>query len=138
MKKSVVILIALIYAASIVLVGYLGLKAKTYNDVFPVEKIEILTEYSEVRDTGEKYIIFNSESGKNSTLQFECRVLPDNATDKKIIYKLASDCTIATISENGLLTFMTDKIQSVSSLTVYIYANQNPAVQEEVIVYFIP
>lgn len=138
MKKSVVILITLIYAASIVLVGYLGLKAKTYNDVFPVERIEILTEYSEVPDTGDKYIVFDPSDGAAPTLQLECRALPDNATDKKIIYKLASDCTIATISEDGLLTFLTDKIDTVSSLTVYIYANQNPAIQEEIIVYFIP
>lgn len=138
MKKSVVILIALIYAASIVLVGYLGLKAKTYNDVYPVERLEILNEYSEMPNTGDKYITFNPKDGEEPTLQFECRVLPDNATDKKIIYKLASDCTIATISEGGLLTFLPGRIDSVSSLTVYIYANQNPAVQEEVIVYFIP
>ncbi len=138
MKKSVVILITLIYAASIVLVGYLGLKAKTYNDVFPVERIEILTEYDEFPDTGDKYIVFNHENGDDPTLQLECRALPDNATDKKIIYKLASDCNIATISEDGLLTFLTDKIDTVSSLTVYIYANQNPAIQEEIIVWFIP
>lgn len=137
MKKSVVILIALIYAASIVLVGYLGLKAKTYNDVFPVERIEILTEYNEHPETGDKYIIFNHSAGEEPTLQFECRALPDNASDKKIIYKLASDCTIATISDDGLLTFLTDKIDSASSLTVYIYANQNPALQEEIVVYFI-
>ena len=138
MKKSVVILIALIYAASIVLVGYLGLKAKTYNDVYPVERLEILTEYNEMPNTGDKYITFVHRDGEEPTLQFECRVLPENATDKKVIYKLASDCTIATISEDGLLTFLTDNIHQVSSLTVYIYANQNPAVQEEVIVYFIP
>ena len=138
MKKSVVILISLIYVASIVLVGYLGLKAKTYNDVFPVEQIEILTEYSEVLESGEKYIVFNPKDGEDPTIQFECRALPDNATDKKIIYKLASDCTIATISEDGLLTFLTDKIHSVSSVSVYIYANQNPALQEEIVVYFIP
>jgi len=138
MKKSVVILIALIYAASIVLVGYLGLKAKTYNDVFPVERLEILTDYKEVPESGEKYIVFNPADGEAPAIQFECRALPDNATDKKIIYKLASDCTIATISEDGLLTFLTDKIQKTSSVTVYIYANQNPALQEEVVVYFIP
>jgi hypothetical protein len=135
MKKSVVILIALIYAASIVLVGYLGLKAKTYNDVFPVERLEILTEYQENAATGDKYIIFNSNGSGDNTIQFECRVLPDTATDKGIIYKLANDCTIATISDDGLLTFTTDEI---SSLTVYIYANQNPVIQEEITVYFIP
>ena len=138
MKKSVVILIALIYAASIVLVGYLGLKAKTYNDVYPVERLEILTEYNEMPNTGDKYITFVHRDGEEPTLQFECRVLPENATDKEIIYKLASDCTIATISEDGLLTFLPDEIHQVSSLTVYIYANQNPAIQEEVTVYFIP
>lgn len=138
MKKSVVILIALIYAASIVLVGYLGLKAKTYNDVYPVERLEILNEYIESPGTGDKYIVFNHRDGEDPTLQFECRVLPENATDKKIIYKLEGDVTIATISEDGLLTFFVDQILGPSSVTVHIYANQNTAVEEEITVYFIP
>ena len=43
MKKSVVILIGLIYVASIALVGFLGLQAKFYNDVIYLESFEILT-----------------------------------------------------------------------------------------------
>ena len=45
MKKSVIILIALIYAASIAVVGFLGLQARSYNDIIYADSLEILNEY---------------------------------------------------------------------------------------------
>ena len=43
MKKSVVIIIALIYVASVALVSFLGLQFKVFEEVVPVESIEITT-----------------------------------------------------------------------------------------------
>ena len=137
MKKSVVILIALIYVASIAVVGFLGLKAKSYNDVIYVESLEILTDYEVDKNTGNKYIrFFSSQVGSNS-LQIECRVKPDNVSDDTIIYKLDPDCTVATIDASGLLTF-TQEDPTVVSAKVYIYSNQDPTIADEIIVYFIP
>ena len=137
MKKSVVILIALIYVASIAVVGFLGLKAKSYNDVIYVESLEILTDYEVDKNTGNKYIrFFASQMGSNS-LQIECRVKPDNVSDDKIIYKLDPDCTVATVDDDGLLTF-TPEDPTVVSAKVYIYSNQDPTIADEIIVYFIP
>ena len=136
MKKSTVILIALIYVASIAIVGFLGLKAKTYNDVIYVDSIEILNEYQVDPKTGNKYIIFRSEGGTHTSLQLQCKVTPDNATDKKIIYALDPDCTTATISEDGLVTFVGSS--KPISEKVYIYSNQNTTISDEIVVYYIP
>ena len=135
MKKSTVILIAIIYAASIAIVGFLGLKAKTYNDVIYVESIEILNEYRTDSKTGNKYIVFDPE-GEESSLQIDCRVRPDDASDKKIIYALAPDCTTATITEDGLLTFFAST--KPISAKVYIYASQNTTISDEILVYYMP
>ena len=137
MKKSVVILIALIYVASIALVGFLGLKAKTYNDIFYVESIEILNDYSVDRQTGNKYMSFNPKSDTDRSIKIDCRVLPDNSSDKKIIYALANDCTTATIDENGILTF-NENISKVISVTVYLYSNQNTTISDKIVVYYVP
>ena len=134
MKKSVVILIALIYVASIVLVGYLGLKAKTYNDVIYVEMLEITTEYETSPTTGEKYIVFLPESADERSIQIQAKLTPEDASDTKIIYTLEKDCTTATISEDGLLTFTTTELYT--SVKVYIYANQNTSIKDEVTVYY--
>ena len=137
MKKSTVILIALIYVASIAIVGFLGLEAKFYNDVIYPESIEILSEYKVDNKTGNKYITLISNGGDNKTLQLESRILPDNASDKKIIYKLAPDCTTATIDESGLLTFITESKNPIS-VKVYIYSNQNTTISDQILVYYIP
>ena len=137
MKKSVVILISLIYVASIALVGFLGLKAKSYNEVIYVESIEILSDYEVDSKTGSKYIIFRPLHEGDRTIQLECKVLPDNASDKRIIYKLAKDCTDATIDENGLLTFVGDT-SKYFSVTVYINANQNTTLSDKILIYYVP
>ena len=137
MKKSVIILIAIIYVASIAVVGFLGLQASSYNDVIYAESLEILNEYSTNRNTGEKYIVFMPDDKTDKTIQLECRILPDEATDKKIIYKLAPDCKTATIDENGLLTFTTETTNPIS-VRVYIYANQNRTISQEILVYYVP
>ena len=137
MKKSVVILIALIYVASIAVVGFLGLKAKSYNDVIYVESIEVLTNYSVDKNTGNKFITFYAAKEGSSSLQIDCKVKPDKASDGKIIYKLDPDCTVAAIDQNGLLTFNAD-ISKVVSAKVYIYANQDPNISDEILVYFVP
>lgn len=136
MKKSVIILISLIYVASIALVGFLGLQAKSYNDVIYAESLEILNDYTVERETGNKIIVFRPTDGENS-LQFECKVTPDNASDTKIIYALDSDCKFATIDENGLMTFNVSTKNPVS-VKVYFYAHQNPTISDEVVVYYIP
>ncbi len=137
MKKSVVILIALIYAASIALVGFLGLKAKSYNEVVYVESIEILSDYEVDHKTGSKYIIFRPQENGDKTIQIECRAVPDNASDRKIIYSLAKDCTTATIDENGLLTFTVQPTNPIS-VKVYIYSNQNTTISDEILIYYVP
>ena len=136
MKKSVIILISLIYIASIAIVGFLGLKAKTYNEVIYVESFSILNDYKVEPDTGNKYIVFRSQGGTRS-LKIECEVKPENASDTKICYSLDADCTYATVTEDGVLTFA-DSITKYVSVKVHIYSNQNPTISDELYVYFIP
>ena len=135
MKKSVVILIALIYVASIAVVGFLGLKANSYNDVIYVESIQILNDYTVPQTTRKKTIVL--EQGQN-TIQINCKVIPEEASDTKIIYMLASDCTIATVDENGLLVFTDDGTQPVYSVTLYIYSHQNTTINDELLIYYLP
>ena len=44
MKKSTLIMIAIVYIASIVLISLFGMKSVVYNEVIPVTKIECLNE----------------------------------------------------------------------------------------------
>lgn len=137
MKKSVVILITLIYVASIALVGYLGLKAQTHNDVIYVETLEILHDYR-TDSSNEKHIVFRPSDKNEKSFQINCRVLPDNSSDQKIIYALEKDCSEAVIDENGLLTFTVDGSKAVYSVVVYLYAHQNTNITDKITVHYLP
>ena len=56
MKKSVILLIFVIYVASIVVIGFFGVKIASYNPTIYVSSIEILNEVR-VNTSNEKYIL---------------------------------------------------------------------------------
>ena len=96
MKKAVLILIGIIYIASIVVVSFFGMRAVMYDEVVPVLNIECVNETKgdiQVDNSGIKKIIRiaftepgDVESLTGTILQLETRVLPDNATNKEVRY----------------------------------------------------
>lgn len=96
MKKTTLIIIGLIYVASIVLVSMFGLNAIVYKKIIPVLSIECVNETIgdvQVDDSKVKKVIKiqytdpgDIESLTGTILQLEFRVLPDNASDKSIRY----------------------------------------------------
>lgn len=98
MKKSTLILIAIVYIASIVLISIFGMKSVVYNEIIPVTEIKCLNETdrnSTVKYNGDTKIIEVAFGGYNeenplagTTLTIIWRVLPDNASNKgvKFVY----------------------------------------------------
>ena len=62
MKKSVVILIAIIYVASIALVSFFGLQFKVFEEVIPVESVEILNDGLKHNDTWGNYVTVSPDA----------------------------------------------------------------------------
>ena len=72
MKKSVIILIGIIYIASIFVVGFFGMKVKNYNVMVYIEDIECTNEGIRTEANGNKtlkfkYITENPETGEPLT-----------------------------------------------------------------------
>lgn len=121
MKKATMILIGIVYLASIVIISIFGMKSVVYNEIIPVSKIECLNETdskSEVTDSGNKKIIKvkyttpgNAETLTGTMVQLSWRVLPDNATTKNV--KFIYDETLTRVkfikdekgNELGLILF---------------------------------
>lgn len=136
MKKSVIILIALIYVASIVLVSYLGLKAKSYNDIIYPESLVIENEYYTVK--GEKHIDVKANDDGTGTLQFNCKILPDDAKNKTIIYTLGDEAvkSYVTIDQNGLLTADELIVDTGYEFMVYVTSQEKPSIRDSVWIRF--
>ena len=136
MKKSVVIVIALIYVAAIALVSFLGLNPKSYNDVSYVESIKVSADHEIKMIQGEDSIHFLNEfkADGTRTIQLYCEVKPENASNKKINYVLEKDNTAATVDENGLITITEPGTQI---FPVFIVSAENPSIFQKITIWAI-
>lgn len=105
MKKSVVILIALIFIASVVSVSFFGLKFKTFDEIVYVESIELLDENLKVDDQGVKYVVIRPDENGERKYQIKYRVHPDNATENGVTFAYDEQNTSVTVDETGVVTF---------------------------------
>ena len=133
MKKSVVVLIGIIYIAAIALVSFFGLKAKEYNAVVYADSIEILNEGLMVNEeTGERYaVVFADASGKLA-YQIEYRVGPDNASNKEVEFvydKSFAAINGITVDSNGVVSFA----EAGSSIDISLIAKDGSGTVSETI-----
>lgn len=104
MKKSVVIIIALIYVASIALVSFFGLQFKVFEEVVSVERIEITNEGQKVSEQlGDYIVIYPNEKGERR-VKIDYHVYPENASNAEVDFAY-EQVDYATVDEYGVVTF---------------------------------
>lgn len=113
MKKINLIVIGIVFVASVVLISIFGMKIVIYNGVVPVTKIECLnqsddkTTVSEISSGKLIKIKFTTPGNKTdlsgTILQLVYRVYPDNATNKKVKFVYNRELTRVQMAtdENG-------------------------------------
>lgn len=84
MKKSVVIIIALIYIASIALVSFFGLQFKVFEEIVDVESIEITNEGQKHSEQHGDYVVVKPNANGEYKFQIRYRVFPDDATNTEV------------------------------------------------------
>ena len=114
MKKSVVVLIAIIYIAAIALVSFFGLQFKVFNPVVDVENVEILNEGLKYNNTWGNYTVISKNTDGEWKYQIRWRVYPDDATNQKVEFQLDSQNKSATVDENGIVTFSNPGVASIN------------------------
>ena len=136
MRKSVIIVIALIYVAAIALVSFLGLNPKIYNDIIYVESIKVTSDHEIQKYQGEDIIHFLNEfkADGTRTVKLNCEVKPDKATNPKINYVLEEDNTYATVDENGLITITGP---GTRVFPVFVVSAENPTISQKIVIWAI-
>ena len=124
MKKSVVILIGLIYVATFLVVPFFGLQHNTFFDDIVVENVEIINEGIRYTRDGQKYIVI---SPGETTFQIEYKVTPEDAVNKNVSFVIDSQNSIATVDENGLVTF-----SDIGSVIVYVVADDTSGAKDKI------
>lgn len=106
MKKSVIILIGIVYILGLVLVNSFGLKIAQLQTKVYVETLEFTNDDIYVENTGiEEIKRITLELSENPTYQLEWEYTPEDATETKVVFSMEGNKGVATIDENGLLTF---------------------------------
>ena len=149
MKKSTLLVIGILYIASIVAISVFGLKTVIWDVVIPVKSIECLNQSDDhadvsLTDDGKKFIkIKYEEPGviddgvpKGTMLQLLWRVLPDNATNKEVRFVYNKDLTRVNFVKNkdgkelGLILF-TGKVK----LDLQIVSTDGTRVVEDIVIW---
>ncbi len=128
MKKSVVMMIGIIYVLSVALVSFFGLQYKIYNEKVYVERIEILNSDIKIDGDGGKYVTIRPNENGDRIYQLEWRVYPDNATNKAIDFIYDTQNTNVTVDEaTGVITF-----QKKGAIQIQIMATDGSGVSETI------
>jgi len=132
MKKSVLVLILLIYVASIVVIGFFGVQIGTFNVTLYVQDIELLNEEVVLDTNGiDKYIViqfqpYENEQDNPNYVQLMYKVYPEDATYRGVTFDHA-DNSKATVNGIGTVIFT-----GRTTLTIYITSTDGTNVREKV------
>ncbi|MBE6645515.1 MAG: hypothetical protein E7612_09120 [Ruminococcaceae bacterium] len=129
MKKSVVILIAVIYVASIAIVSFFGLQYKVFDEVISVERIEVLNEGLLENDAVGKYVIIKPNQNGEYIYHIQYRVYPDNASVKTVDFATDPNLTEKnySVDDTGLVTIDKGGVAAV----IIIGATDGSGIQEK-------
>lgn len=112
MKKSVVIIIALIYIAAVALVSFFGLQHKVFDEVIGVERVEITNEGQKHSDVHGDYIVIRPNEKGERRIKIDYHVYPDNASNTKVDFAY-EQVDYATVDEYGVVTFTSPGVLKV-------------------------
>lgn len=129
MKKSVILLIFVIYVASIVIIGFFGVKIGSYNPTIYVSSIEILNEELKINSNNEKYIViyfeeFDDLNDNPNYVQLQTKVWPENATYRNVDY-IYSESEKVSVTAIGTVVFT-----QPTTVTIYITSQDGTNLRE--------
>ncbi|MCH5171436.1 MAG: hypothetical protein J1F31_01185 [Erysipelotrichales bacterium] len=126
MKKSVILIIGIIYIVSVVIVGFIGLQMRVYNPTVYVSDIVCTVANftpvdidQSIKDKyGWDYYYLLPISGNSITIEVRCRVIPEDATNALVdFYMDASDSNDLTLTYDNNIASITFKNDGAYKIT---------------------
>ena len=106
MKKSVIILIAIIYVAAVALVSFFGLQNLVLEETVYVQRIAILNDDVKIDESdGSLYVVIYLDDKDTAQYQIQYRVYPENATNQGVTFSYDTQTPNVSVDENGLVSF---------------------------------
>lgn len=118
MKKSVIVLLIVIYIAAIVFVNFFGMEFLAYDKIVYAERVECINSDMVLHSSGEfKYAIVRYSPGVTYTIQH--KVYPEDVTNKNVTYIYDEDNGVMSISPLGIVSF-SEPTKRITDFTITI------------------
>lgn len=129
MKKSVIIVIGIIYVLAIVVVGFFGLKIKKFDSNIYVQSVEIVNEEIIIQkdSMGQEVKVIMLDLSETNELQLKWVVTPNDATHPEVNFGYDTSSTVGSVDQEGKVTFNKRGV-----LTVYISSADGSAKSDSV------
>ncbi len=138
LKKSVVLLVGLVYIISVVIVGVMGIKMRIFDEVKYVEDIvctitSIKDAVFETEDIGNYDYFYYLPYSEEIKIGIQSQVMPVDATNTRVRYYVAED-TPETISlttsndDNSLIVQFNEKY----SLDIYVQSTDGKNLEKKI------
>ena len=114
MKKSVVILIAVIYVAAVALVSFFGIQSELLEETIYVSNIEIVNKDITTKADGSKSVRLYLDENGQGEYQLDWRVTPTDATNTGVTFNYDKSKTFVSVDENGLVKFIRPGVITVT------------------------
>lgn len=127
MKKSVIVMIMVIYVASIVFIGFFGMKISAYDEIIYVNKVECINEEAKLKPDGSKTIILelDKHDSEKNIYQILWKVLPMDASKRNIKFVYDEDSYVARVDKFGRVYF-----KNAGVITVYLKSTDGTNIVE--------
>ena len=127
MKKSIILIIFILYLGAIVMLGFFGMKLTAYQQQIYATEILLMNDDIKSNDSIGQYIEvdYNPELGEEENIYLlQWRVMPEDCTNKRVNFVYDDSKDQIDLQENGIMTIkrkgvVTLKIVSVTTPTVY-------------------
>ena len=130
MKKSVVMLILVIYVASVAVIGVFGMKSVLYDEKIYIEKITCINaEAKDVEETIDgrtvtiQRVIIDYKESEETTFWIQWRVFPEDASFRRVEFVSGNE-NVATVDGQGIVRFI-----KKGTVTIYINALDGSKIQ---------
>ncbi len=130
MKKSVILLIGIIYVASIVFIGFFGMKVTAYNPTVYVTNVLCIND--DASDTGDGYKViicsYNASlTPEENVYQILWKVMPEESTNKKVNFIYDTNSKVGTVDKLGRVW-----LKKSGVLTITIQSESNESATDKV------
>ena len=130
MKKSIILIIFVLYLASIVVIGFFGITISAYKTQIYATDIELMNDEIQTSTVIGKYIelMYDPDGDEDVNVFFlKWRVLPEDTTNKNVDFIYNESKGLIEIDRFGIV-----KIKGRGAINVQIVCQTNPAINQTV------